>query len=498
MQVFPIGEFPSYQDWSGYTSSGNERSTIDNFPLRSELGTYLRERFQGLSKTLIRLNKLEVIKDSVTGLDYEKELFTIKTENNKTYTAHEVLLTIGHQPTEADEQLAAWKTKVQDAEKRCLLTEPYPVADIKNKASKGDVVAFRGFGLAMIDAARSLTVGNGGSFELLDKTTRKMRFIPSEKNKVKLVPFSLDGLPMTPKPLSLEFDTPFIPSKKELTAFKKQLQGEIDKNEKPKNTRFLINVITPLIVKKFLALQEKSYPHQLTDIALEKLVKHWLEDASTSNDLIVSKKISAYKSMQAFVDMAAGNSKISLDYCLGQVWRHCQPTMYKVLSFSDLDDEVIAEIIKLDERLKRYSYGPPVDSLTQLLALVDAGVMTLDFVNDPDINLSENGWEFKKDDSSITATIMANTIVDSPKILKVNSPLVQSLLNDSLVEPVHSSLGISTYENAIVQLDGKGEIIPLAILGRLAKGTVVGVDSILECFGARSDKWAKGVVERLN
>ena len=487
--------FPSYQEWSGFNAEEDTGSIPDYFTKRSQMGAYLSQRFQSIAKLLIQNGLLELVQEKVVSLDYEKSRFAIKTDSGK-YYADECVLTIGHQPTNLDEQMSKWKMQVSSIPQNKLVINPYPIENVLKNVESGDVVALRGFGLAMIDVARALSEGVGGRFQLLDKVTRRMTYATFEKNMVHLVPFSLNGLPMTPKPLNLDLDRPYLPTEDELKLFEDRLNKSLQDGAKLQDARFLITAITPLIVEKYLALEEKADSHTLSNSELEKIVEQWLEDGSTVHELIIAKSLAAYDSVQAFIDMATGSTKISLDYCIGQVWRHCQPMMYKALSFTDLADEVIAEVIQLDERLKRYSYGPPVDSLSQVLALVDAGIMTLDFVNDPEITFSNQGWELLKNDKNIVATVMVDTVLDSPKLLEVKSPLVKSLLSESLVEPIHSSLGISTDENAVVELDREKEIIPLAVLGRLAKGTIIGVDAILECFGERSGHWAEGVVER--
>ena len=196
--------------------------------------------------------------------------------------------------------------------------------------------------------------------------------------------------------------------------------------------------------------------------------------------------------------MALDKKPISLDYCIGQVWRHCQPTLYKSLSHANLDNEIIETIIALDERIKRFSYGPPIESLQQIIALVDANVLSLDFVNDPDIDLIDSGWKLtNKEGKSITTTTMINSVLDAPKLIDVNASIIKSLLHNDFVEPIHSDLGINTHTNGyVVTEDGKKDI-PIAILGRLAKGSVIGVDAILECFGSRIETWSKYYVQQL-
>ena len=59
------------------------------------------------------------------------------------------------------------------------------------------------------------------------------------------------------------------------------------------------------------------------------------------------------------------------------------------------------------------------------------------------------------------------------------------------IQVVQDDLGVATDENAYLISKNKNNTIPIALLGRLAKGTVIGVDAILECFGPRPRQWAK-------
>ena len=200
--------------------------------------------------------------------------------------------------------------------------------------------------------------------------------------------------------------------------------------------------------------------------------------------------LSATEMMRDFVDMATGHGPVSLDFCIGQVWRHCQPSIYEKLSFNACSDSVFAEIIQLDESTKRYSYGPPVEAIQQLLALIEAGILNLDVVDDPEIELTEKGWRLHKPEKSLVTAIMIDSVLDPPQIKAVTSSLVKNMLSDNLIQAVHDKLGILTDENGylIPKEDNK---VPIALLGRLAKGTVIGVDAILECFSPRVDQWAK-------
>lgn len=92
---------------------------------------------------------------------------------------------------------------------------------------------------------------------------------------------------------------------------------------------------------------------------------------------------------------------------------------------------------------------------------------------------------------------MINSILDEPKLLDIKSPLVESLLQNNDIKPIHLELGIETSEDGYVVTPKNQPDVPIAVLGRLAKGSVIGVDAILECFGPRIKDWAEAYVAKL-
>lgn len=493
-----IPSFPSYQEWAGYNPKTNHDPVPDKFPLRSVLGKYLNERYVSIASVLESEGLLQIIHGEVLLTEWKDRDFEIVMKTGATYRADEVVLTIGHQPTKNSAQILDW---LAYSKSNCLvdfIPEPYPVENILNSKviDSKNVVALRGFGLAMIDVMRALTIGLGGKFECIDETTQRMKYIASGKEPYRIVPFSLDGLPMAPKLLNLEIDQCFFPTEKEKKTFKSKVCA-IAVSGAAHDNQFLINAITPIISRVFVNLKSKAYNHELNEAALQKIISSWLSDGNFKHHLIVPRNNPAEKTLRAFVEMATGTNAISLDFCVGHVWRHCQPTLYEAISYSNLDDEVIASVVALDERIKRYSYGPPVASLQQLLALIEEDIVTLDFVNNPKIETTEIGWKLSMGENSILVHLMVNSVLNPAKLMEVNSLIVCNLLYESLVEPVHCDLGIETHKNGRVCLSEDEDDIPLAVLGRLSKGTLIGVDAILECFGSRSIAWANGVIERI-
>ena len=484
--------FPSYHEWIEKDFNTLSIDTIDTYPPRAHIGKYLSQRFQTLTKPLINSNIVSLYNERVKEVNWlNNNKIQIITSGNIYVEFDEILLTIGHQLTELSQQIKDWSEFVDGKTNINLFKAPYPVADYLHheNLSNKSVIGIRGFGLAMIDVVRAIAE-NFGRFVIEDKQTRHCSFQAEKEIKNMFVPFSLDGLPPSPKPLNARIDKWFEPSEAAILHFEQQI-GDKQIQEEAETPHFLIAAFAPIAAAIYSELPNAINPQNMSKTDIENLIIRWLEDQSYKHPLFIPNKQPARKSMEEFVEMAIGQGAISLDYCIGQVWRHCQPSIYEALSFNNCSDSVFAKIIALDESTKRYSYGPPVESIQQLLALIEAGVLNLDFINDPNIELTKEGWRFHIDNQSISATIMIDSVLDAPQIKSVKSSIVKNMLFDDLIKVVHDNLGVKTDECGYLISKNNDKKIPIALLGRLAKGTIIGVDAILECFGSRPQQWAE-------
>jgi len=487
-----IPSFPSYHEWINKNFHTLPDDTIDTYPPRKQIGEYLSQRFQSLTKPLIKSKIVTLHKQlakEVKLLNNDK--IQIITNPNTYEDFSEILLTIGHQTTELSPQILDWDQFALDKENINLFKSPYPITNyLHHKNLKNDsIIGIRGFGLAMIDVVRAITK-KFGNFTILDEKTKSSTFQTKENITSKLVPFSLDGLPPAPKPLNALIDKWFEPSEASMVAFENQIANK-KIQEKAESPYFLIAAFAPIAAHIYLQLPDAINPQNLSRAAIVKLIMEWLCDQNLKHSIITPRQQPSEKIMEIYVEMATGKTAISLDYCIGQVWRYCQPSIYNKLSYNACSDTVFAEIIALDESTKRYSYGPPVESIQQLLALVKSGILNLDMVNDPNIELTKEGWRFRQSGKSITATVMIDSVLDSPQIKSVSTPIVKNMLHDNLIKTVHDDLGVKTDEYGFLISSDTDKKIPIALLGRLAKGTIIGVDAILECYGSRPLQWAK-------
>ncbi|QGY47697.1 hypothetical protein GM418_29740 [Maribellus comscasis] len=483
--------FPSYLDWSGKNLTNLSKEEPDIYPSRSKIGHYLQQRFQSLLEPLQDAGIVSFYNEEVLEVSLKGKRVIIKTKNKNCFNVDEVLLTIGHQPTKNSKQIEEWKefSKLNNSVK--VYTKPYPLAQFINseQLNKKSTVSIRGFGLAMIDVVRAIAE-KFGNFIVEDETTKSLKYQTSSDISDLLFPFSLDGLPMAAKPLNSKIDTYYKPNDKQINTFE-NIIGNKKIQKEATGPLFLIDAIAEIGSQIYPTLPQIIRSYDSSPKNLKKIIIKWLENEEYEHPLITPRDQAPEKSMHDYTRMATDTGPVSLDFCLGQVWRHCQPGIYDQLSYNDCSDEVFAEIISLDERMKRYAFGPPVESIQQLLALVAANVLNLNLLDNPEIELTEKGWKLSKKEKTTISEIMINSVLDSPSLKKVDSPVIRNLLSNDLIQAVHDDLSVYTDENGYVISKIKDKKLPIAILGRLAKGTIIGVDAILECFGKRPDQWAK-------
>ena len=138
-----------------------------------------------------------------------------------------------------------------------------------------------------------------------------------------------------------------------------------------------------------------------------------------------------------------------------------------------------------------------MESIQQLIALAEANVLELSFTKDPDIKSIDKGWKLTLAGKSDQYNVMIDSVLDAPKLVDIDSGLIIKLKNSDILTPVTTDLGVQTREDGVIELSTSTKNVYLTMLGRNAKGSVLGVDAILECFGPRIEVWANGVIERL-
>lgn len=202
------------------------------------------------------------------------------------------------------------------------------------------------------------------------------------------------------------------------------------------------------------------------------------------------------KALYLTIEMAHRRIAPSIGYVIGQLWRKLQNEIRSGVNGAILAPETATALIGFDEGLKRFSYGPPVTASEQLLILIDNGLVSLQAVNDPDIALEPQGWRLIESDDALLAPVMIDAVLPSPILENITDPLIHGAMKDGLVLPVDEGFGAQTRPNgALIGRDGRAQN-GISLLGRLSLGSVIATDSLHDCFGASTHRWAAGVADR--
>lgn len=479
-----VSEFPSFQLWYK-----NVHPDIDDnyYPSRKEVGEYLHKRFTTLMQQLIHKVDIDILKVAAFDISIAGDQIVITDSNKHAHYSDEVLITIGHQSTKMAEYMLKWSKFVYDKQTLQIFTRPYPISQYESiRFNTPITIALRGFGLSMLDVIFGIE-------ELADKQSKVHS--ANYNISIRYVPFDLDSFVFAPKPVNAKENARYQPEPQDLERLKVVL-SEIKKSPSAyKNAEFLIEAIAPVAARVYLNMIHKEDDAE----KLKEISSHiisWLQDQSYNyNDLFVSSE-DPESTLESFLKMASGETNPLLDYVTGQVWHHCQDIIHEMLSYSQLPSETIKSIIDLEESMKRFTYGPSAKSVARLLKLIKNGKVNLDFLNDPEVKIHEDGWQLKLHGKTCSAKIYINTVLDSPAAKQVSLPMINTIRQLPGVQLVEESLGFKTRKDGILKTEGINQSLPIALTGRLSIGTVIGVDSINDAFGPASQRWAEGLLKR--
>ncbi|MDW4497418.1 FAD/NAD(P)-binding protein [Sulfitobacter sp. D35] len=463
---------------AGFRDCLPEGIGAEDYPARSVLGDYFETRFENLDDNARRL-RLKLRPQRVDRIETTDAGFCLISGETRLGPYDEVLLTPGQPETAPDDQLARWQSHADT--RKLDLVPAYPANALLQAARdwRGRDVAIRGLGLSTLDVLRLLTLGAGGRFEA-------GRYVASGQEPARILPFSLDGKPPFPKPADARQDARYDPTSEETARFEDRLARAVTAAPDTALST-LAEALAPAIRR---ILRDCGVAVAAED------VDRWL-DAETS-DPGSQETGAATELLRAGIAMAEGASAPSVGYVTGQVWRKWQNELRRGFNPKEIAAETRATLVGFDEALKRYSYGPPVSAAREMLALIDAGRVVLAAADDPDIIPVREGWQIDADGARFVATAMVDAVLPSPELAQVSGSLFVDLRETGRIGAVSDKLGALTRPDGRI-VDAEGKPQPgLCLLGRLALGSIIAADSVHDCFGASTGRWAEGCVARLS
>ena len=469
-----IPAYPSYHQWLKQEFDLEIVPSKDSYSTRQRLGRYLNERGTSIVLPLQNLGVVTIKSEEVLEINKHAEELVLKTDKNE-YAFKKVVLALGHLPTRPD---SLRKDLMDHAETFDLdyCKNPYS-SEARTLLQNSENVIIKGFGLTMIDLMHIAIEVSVGSFETKPNSVF-LEYVG--KYETVLIPYSLDGLPMVPKPIGKALDDVFetvsLGRDQVIADLKKDIQeGKIE------NIDQVLKPIAALIFKAYQRFEEKYSNADLTADDAENLIVEWLKYQKVSHPHIIDTQMCAHQYLKITCEMANGLRPFSLDYTIGQIWRELQIDMYYLYTYDLLPKSVVSEFSRIEDQTKRYSFGPPLRSMMEMLALVEAGVINLDFVKLPEIRIDSDGYHLSKNGNRITSLNFIDSVLDKPNYDIMIDPLMESLTQHQLVEAFDDHMGIHVDAQGSHVVDSQ-TIDGLYSIGRNCKGSLFGTDSIIDCF----------------
>ena len=178
------------------------------------------------------------------------------------------------------------------------------------------------------------------------------------------------------------------------------------------------------------------------------------------------------------------------------------PAIVRAVSFGKLPASQVAKFAAMATRFERLAFGPPIESVERVLALVRAGVVDFRFAAGPSIEqctagLSGNaaGWSM----NGTAVDVLVDARIASPGVrVQPSQPDAAHGVRESLLASLVKGGTVEVDPDwQAVRTDRYGFAAPhLAIIGRAAEGWVLGHDTLTRTLHDQIPRWARVVSER--
>ena len=468
----PVLEGPSFYTWlrdQPLTARAVvERDTTvsaNAYYPRSLFGRYLHWVFHYLCALAPAHVKIRFIRGSVARAERGADGTWVLSTQVGSFRADHVFLTTGH--SKPARSSAAGRNAAQHPLPRqatSVVDDPYPIQEALSFIAPGMTVAIEGMGLTACDVLAELTLGRGGRF-VSSSTTGEKKYIPSGKEP-HIIAFSRSGLPLAAravnqKGVSIQYRARFLFAEKlrELRAARKLdftqdvlplLLADMqyayceaylrDKRDPVASMLFCNQFVLAdaarreALICKYVPVTDRFSWQQLispvpkTALATRKEFRAWLT-AHLRQDLAEAGKGNLDSPLKAASD----------------VLRDLRDTLRAAIDFGGLSEAshrwVLSEFVPV---MNRVAVGPPPGRISEMLALMEAGVLEADWGPgavcrrgaSPGGPLRIASAKWPEHEAEVHALIKAR--VSMPSLKDGASPLMRGLLNAGHVRPFHN------------------------------------------------------------
>jgi len=370
----------------------------------------------------------------------------------------------------------------------------YPIKRLDHISPK-DNVGIIGWGLTFIDVALALTEGRGGRFD------ERFNYIPSGKEPT-LIPFSRNQLPIMPRGPIYGTNT------YKLKYINEKWVESLENSSKDKKIDFIEDIF-PMLEKElkyayYSTLLKTRNENKIVDY-IQKLPKDevfsyqkFLYPVINKNDKIQKSYINYIEKL--IKEAEKGELKSPL-MAAAAVWREASNIVSKVYAFGGLtgkSQEILDK--KLFSAFCRTSYGPPIENMKKIVALMKSGIIKTFWTQAIEWSYDEEGKYFILENETHQEKVnwMVDARIARPDLQGNNNFLFQNLKENKLVQ----SFVNQGYQPGIAAMNVVGKVIhseniPMFFYGSNTEGALLDNDSLSRKKNNLAPLWATEVIKQM-
>jgi len=442
-----------------------------SFVPRALVGRYLNECYQLVENELRSLVDYLVIPERVTSLEPVSGQWVVHYGGTSSMF-DEVVLTVGHE---------GWReSRVDDTAVPYISTFPTGSQLSRTKVPAGCNVAVRGFGLTWIDTALTLTEGRGGRFRCDEND---WEYVSCGQEPRQIYPFSRTGRPMLAKPDESRFPQPESLEVIWQTG-REQILKVASRGVAAQCGAELWGIVQGAAAAALAAVNGR----QTSGKDVEAWFNEWTGAEMTPAKVLATMRLSCR--------IATGQSPPDIGWAIGAAWRNLYPALVEAVSHGGLAANAWKEFRTITGEMERIAFGPPAENLRRVVALVEAGIVNLQFLLGQ-VRSSADRLVLSAGDAQVPLDRCVNAVIPSPRELCGDGPL-QRLLEKKTIGRLAGADGICVDHAGRPLKNGCRKADNLAIFGRATEGCILGNDTLSRKLHDHPTQWAREVVARLH
>ncbi|WP_318312607.1 FAD/NAD(P)-binding protein [Flagellimonas crocea] len=511
----------SFSEWLSKRNDCSVQDVGDGFAPRALVGAYLLECFEklyDLGSSFCKIIKHKAIVFDVLSMEESTCLLYRNPKSGNHFRLHvdELLITTGH---------CSWKGKLErnresnehTEDKATRIPFVYPLTNTMEAVSEKDIVGIKGMGLTFIDTVLALTEGRGGYFSTGDNGA--LMYHPSKKEPKQIVAFSRSGLPMIPR-LSYEGKQEYKP----VYFTSDNVLCHPNGNGKPSFEEDILPLFKLETTYRYYKVQFEKYGLTLPP---EKATESLQKQIEIFHNSFPEEPRFHFENLFSPVDFGDPSTKLDslayFKYVLGQAelgsekspfmaaamtWGQIAETFNSIYGFGGMTPD---SHLQFDQEyrsiLNRISYGPPLENMRKLIALIDSGILNVSYSANPEINTVENGWTLRVPKMPlITVNTMIDARIPSNNSCKDWSELLVRMRQRGELREFLIENKSTIYRTACPEINRNGNVVKqhgeinprITLYGTLTEGITYDNDSLSRSRNNMASAWARRIVERHN